>query len=483
MAADLAARLRDVLLGHDYTEAAVRDVLGAPPHHVPKQVDRPRLLRLASDDSPLHVLCRLFLVDVPVALEDARSVFAPLDVESLVDAELLARNGDSVCATVRLLPYRGLLVATDVLATPILPDTVMGIGSSTVSLANAMVPRPARRVLDLGTGCGILALLAAAHADAVWATDINPRATAMAEFNARLNGIEHVTCRTGNLFEPVDGLAFDLIVSSPPYVISPESRLTYRDSAMRGDAFCRQLLRAATLHLEEGGFAQVLLNWPQDEAGAWRDSFVALMVGSGCDLWLLRSETRSVEDYASVWIDETTCTSLDEYAATYERWMQYYEAEGIETIGHGLVTLRKRSRGGNWLWLDDAPDRMLGPAGEDILLGFELHDFVLDAGEDVLLDTAFRLDPHVRVRQELVAENDSWHSESMQLRRVRGLAWTANVDPYVAGLAARCDGLHPLRGLIATLSEATGQTAETLIPLVLDVVRSLVDRAFLLPAD
>ena len=50
------------------------------------------------------------------------------------------------------------------------------------------------------------------------------RALAFAAFNAALNGVGNIEFREGSLLEPVTGERFDLIVSNPPYVISPESR-------------------------------------------------------------------------------------------------------------------------------------------------------------------------------------------------------------------------------------------------------------------
>ena len=49
----------------------------------------------------------------------------------------------------------------------------------------------------------------------------------------------------GELFEPVPGLTFDLIISNPPFVISPEMRYMYRDSGMQGDQVSRNIARQA----------------------------------------------------------------------------------------------------------------------------------------------------------------------------------------------------------------------------------------------
>lgn len=60
------------------------------------------------------------------------------------------------------------------------------------------------------------ALLAAKHSGHVVATDVNPRALAFTELGAALSGFDHVECREGSFFDPVEGERFDLVVSNPP---------------------------------------------------------------------------------------------------------------------------------------------------------------------------------------------------------------------------------------------------------------------------
>src|SRR6266566_2487049 len=91
------------------------------------------------------------------------------------------------------------------------PNHVLGIGGATQTLAQLTVRRPARRMLDLGTGCGIQAFLAAEHSDQVAGVDLNPRAINLSNFNAQLNNLTaKVRFLEGSLFEPVAGEAFDL---------------------------------------------------------------------------------------------------------------------------------------------------------------------------------------------------------------------------------------------------------------------------------
>jgi release factor glutamine methyltransferase len=98
---------------------------------------------------------------------------------------------------------------------------------ATARIRNASV----RSVLDPFTGSGILAIAAAlAGARRVTAVDISRRAVACASANARLNGVR-VRAVRGDLFEPVAGEGFDLIVANPPYVPGELSPSSVRNAA------------------------------------------------------------------------------------------------------------------------------------------------------------------------------------------------------------------------------------------------------------
>jgi HemK-related putative methylase len=73
-------------------------------------------------------------------------------------------------------------------------------------------------VLEVGTGTGFLALLAARRAQRTIGTDINPEAVRALRINALLNHLEDkVEARQGDLFAPVAGERFDVIIFNPPY--------------------------------------------------------------------------------------------------------------------------------------------------------------------------------------------------------------------------------------------------------------------------
>jgi release factor glutamine methyltransferase len=88
----------------------------------------------------------------------------------------------------------------------------------TFLLARNLTVNEGERVLDMGTGCGILAVLATEKASRVVAVDINPHAVACTQKNAELNGAK-IETRVGNLFEAVEvDEKFDLIIFNAPYL-------------------------------------------------------------------------------------------------------------------------------------------------------------------------------------------------------------------------------------------------------------------------
>src|SRR5699024_202343 len=75
-----------------------------------------------------------------------------------------------------------------------------------------------------------------------------------------------VELRRGSLLQPLAGEQFDLVVSNPPFVITPRGsdalpEYTYRDAGGTGDEMARGLVTGLRPHLAPGGIAQMLLNW------------------------------------------------------------------------------------------------------------------------------------------------------------------------------------------------------------------------------
>jgi release factor glutamine methyltransferase len=115
------------------------------------------------------------------------------------------------------------------------------------------------RVLDMGTGSGVCAVHAARRARRVVAVDINPAAVRCAAINAALNDVEQrVEVRHGDLFAPVAGERFDLILFNPPF-LRGEPR-DDRDRAWRSSDVAERFAAGLDDHLTPEGAALVVLS-------------------------------------------------------------------------------------------------------------------------------------------------------------------------------------------------------------------------------
>lgn len=162
------------------------------------------------------------------------------------------------------------------------PDT-----ETLIDAALALIGRPAR-LLDLGTGSGIIAvtLLAERSGATGLATDLSPEALAVARSNAERHGVlSRLELRQGSWFEPVTG-SFDLILSNPPYIptddipgLAPDVRNYDPPAALSGgpdglEAY-RSIAGDAAAHLNPAGHLLV-------EIGAGQaDDVSAVFVAAG----------------------------------------------------------------------------------------------------------------------------------------------------------------------------------------------------------
>ena len=103
-------------------------------------------------------------------------------------------------------------------------------------------------LLDLGCGYGPIGIVAARLSTrlSVLMTDINARAVALAEENAARNRARNVRALQGSLYEPVEGLEFDVIISNPPI-----------SAGMR--RVVEPLVEGSVGHLRDGGSLQLVV--------------------------------------------------------------------------------------------------------------------------------------------------------------------------------------------------------------------------------
>ena len=243
------------------------------------------------------------------------------------------------------------------------------------------------------------------------ATDLNPRATGFARFNAWLNGVKNVECLTGDTFEPVQGRTFDLIVSNPPFFVTPSSEQLYCENSMELDGYCRELIRAAPRYLNEDGFLQIDSRVGPGEGAVLAGPAGGVAGGTGCDAWVLRSYARSAAGYASERIGRMMPYSPLTANQRFDEWMAYYRARGVEEVQGGILAMRRRS-GTNWIRIEELlkPD-FTEPFGESVVELFNNQDKLeADRSVDQMMAWKPRLPSDVRIEQQLRLEAGEWRA-------------------------------------------------------------------------
>ncbi|MGH2933135.1 MAG: methyltransferase [Gaiellaceae bacterium] len=331
-AAALGAALRAVDYSADTIEGLLDGEVGGEREEI--VVAERRL-----SESALENAVRLLYLQLPVA-----ETRLPAEVAGpAVALGLAERNGGGLVPRSRIVPVDEILLASDGFTRDADdPPDYVATYTPTARTCDLLTPRPrVKRALDVGTGSGIHALLAAQHARVAVATDVNPRALAYTELNAALNGIGNVECRQGSFFEPAGDETFDLITCNAPFVISPETRWAYRDSAFGGDDLTAHVVREAAARLADGGYATLLGSWlvveedlPEKRPAAW-------VKETGCDGWILTSIESDALEHAATW-NGSFFSAPEAYASVLEQWTRYLADLGARGVGEGAILLHRR---------------------------------------------------------------------------------------------------------------------------------------------
>jgi methylase of polypeptide subunit release factors len=481
-------RVREALIAAGYTYDGVADLLGTTAHAALGRNETTPGLRRTTGGSPLETLVRLFLLQTILTVDEVEQALPGL-LDDLCRAGVLERSVGEVVARVDLRPYGtdegNLWVLGDL--TPGLdggpnrvgPDHVLGISPAATSLAQLTVREPVGSALDLGTGCGVQSLHLAAHARHVVATDVNRRALWIAGHNAELNEVG-IDLREGSFFEPVAHERFDLVVTNPPFVISPATgeRLVYRDSGLPGDRAVEHIVRGLPEHLAPGGTGQVLANWSILRGVPWDERLAGWVEGSGCDTWIVQREVLDPAEYVELWLKDAGLHGAPDYRDRYDTWLSWLDQQGIEGVGFGWISLRSREgrhTGGDDVRLEEWRWEVEQPLGPEVAAHFARTTVLRDLDDDGLTATRPRL--REDVVQETFGPAGAEDPSRIVLRQQRGMRRARQVDTVTAALAGASDGDLTVGQLLAALAQILGE--DTVTAEHLREVRDLVAEGFL----
>jgi methylase of polypeptide subunit release factors len=488
----LVERLRADLGAAGLTVDAVAERLG-PVASAALHREQPLPALLATDDADdaSGILLRLFTLGQSVPAAALAAALPTLGLAGALDLGLVrlvhsaGAHHDVVEALCDLRPYadddHAWWVASDLgelaAGRPLRPDHVLGIGGASATLASWTVRRPVRHALDLGTGCGIQALHLASHCKTIVATDVSKRALRYARLNAELAGLT-LDLRAGDLFDPVAGERFDLVVSNPPFVITPPDaglpRYEYRDGGHGGDTLVRTLVRQVGDLLEPGGIAQFLGNWEIPEGRTWRDVWGEWLEGVGLDAWVIQRERQDPAQYAELWArDGGAVPGTRSHDRMYAAWLRDFASRDVSGVGFGVVTLQRPVGDREpWVSLDEVHGSVATPMGPTIDAGLRARTWLAEHDDDAVLDTAWACAPDVT--EERHGRPGAEDPAVILVRQGGGLGRVVRAGTLLAGFLGVADGELTARAALDAIASLVGVDADEVRAEVLPAIRDLV---------
>ncbi|RAX16809.1 SAM-dependent methyltransferase [Pseudarthrobacter sp. AG30] len=514
--AALAADLRRI----DYTLDGVARLLGPTASAalnrdqvIPAMLATAQAVQRTAAAAPLAAVVRLWLLAEPQERETLDAALPGIGVEGLLELGLVqpVPGTPRITAKADLRPYgwdanpdgsggAELWVASDLAAHQqagvLRHDHVLGIGQASTTLVQTTVRQHTERALDLGTGCGIQAFHLLHHCQHVTATDISERALAYARFNILLNAEalsvdpdrleDRVSLRLGSLLEPVAGEEFSLVVSNPPFVITPRSagedaagQFTYRDGGLPGDEIVASLVADLPGVLAPGGVAQLLGNWEVPAGASW-DERPRSWVRAGTDAWFIQREQVSPEQYAETWLqDASESRDRAHYRDAYAAYLADFGSRNVAGIGFGMVWLRRPAAAGQETIsrFEEITYPIEQPIGPHLGAAVERSDWLAAhdlAGTHLLVADDVTEERHQRPGAE--------HPGVILLRQGAGLRRTNLMSTELAGFVSACDGDLAAGQIAAALEALLGGEAGSFQRSLLADVANLVRDGFLIPA-
>jgi SAM-dependent methyltransferase len=400
------------------------------------------------NDAP-SLLLKLFVRGEQVAWSVLRSAMSPADLVTLEALELLhpVKDRPELCvATIGIDPIGELFVAADRLdgydSTDSEPprDLVYSpITSQTTRFLQLMPREPRESVLDLGTGSGILALVAASDfAGRVTAVDIAERSVRFAAFNAALNNLGMVRALQGDLYEPVAGEDFDLIVAHPPYVPAAQTEFVFRDAGEDGEQISQRIIAGLPDHLRPGGhfFCSCMMT---DRRGAPLEDRVRGMLGAAAgdfDVIIGQEKTLEPLQFFARQLRQGLASS-----DSMSRWQETVDRLEIEQLVIASLLFQRRE--------NDRPvvttRRALSPVTSAADLQWVARWLVATAhwGPEEsrrLLSSRPRTLPRTELRSRSILRDGQWSVEECMLVTLAPFAIEASCPNWYATLLQFCDG-------------------------------------------
>jgi SAM-dependent methyltransferase len=397
-------------------------------------------------ERPIDALIRLFLDAVYVEEAALARALPGEAVAALWSLNLLARSpqrAGQCYSNFSIPPAGGVLTTMDRAAGPdgaicALPADVVypAVVENTRDFVAGLPDTPCEALLDIGTGTGIAALEGARYARHCWGTDIIARPVRFAEFNRRLNGLGNMTTLLGDLYEPVEGLTFDRIVTHPPYVPARKTGLVFRDGGEDGEQIIRRVVEGLPRFLRPGG-RMYSLHMASDRTGEPYEQRIRKWLGSQqaeFDVVVVTLQIHEPKDFLG---RQLNVIKRDPGEVGF--WMEMWEANKTEFLVYSWVLVRRHDGSRPPVTARAHAGEEYRPRHREWLLDFE-SDAAAAGGTAMLLAGRPVLSPHCELVVLNRVRDGRFNAEEFQTRTHRPFDNSARIEGWVAELIAECDG-------------------------------------------
>ncbi|MGX9144554.1 TubC N-terminal docking domain-related protein [Mesorhizobium sp. 128a] len=306
-------------------------------------------------DDPVDNLVSLFIDGQPVDADLLARQVSSSFIDTALDMRLIERANGFLQANVCLFPCYGSYIVTDHAAKNTAINQIMWLWGESFMLGGLVKRSRRRRAIDLGTGSGIHALLAADHCASVVGADVNPRAVEFATFNALLNGKRNAQFVLSDLLDSIDGTC-DLLLANPPYAPDAAARAgdNFWSGGLNGTDLLRRIVESLPARLDPDGTAHLIALYPNPPATRIRDHFDMWLGGRMAD-WDVLDHTWPVPTYDDLF-------SVQPYQGDKSAWR------------FGVVSLRRSASGNGW-WKEVSGQGMFfAPDGRcDLVADHDAH--------------------------------------------------------------------------------------------------------------
>ncbi len=482
---DLFQPLRQFLTDSYYSEVKVCDRLGlkcaqdfltlrpnpAAPHPIRDGLD---------------LLARLFLIGEFVKEDEIEAHVPAPALASMKGLGLIAgapAQPDSWYATVALYPAYGLHIVSDRWTSPEAapiqgaPDVVYpAITTNTRDFIESLPTDPCERLLDLCSGSGIAALVAASsYTKHAWALDVAESSAHCAEFNRLLNGVPNATVACGDLYEPVRGQTFDRIVANPPYMPSLRPAQLYAHGGELGDEITRRIVKDLPTYLQPGGRFYCVTVGPDRKGEGFEDRIRNWLAEAAPEFHIFLFERRVIDrDFVAY---QQAARSLGGIGQVDE-WKALFEKHQVEGLVYGTLVIQRRSGAGKAVTVRRRKGRRLGTAEIEWLRGWETaaSDHAILSQ---ILDSRPRAIPSLALRVTHRLSGGELAPQEFLLETDYPFTADCSIQPWVAYALPRCDGKTTARELLSWLKQNELVAANEPEEEFADYLRVLISGGFL----